>query len=267
MLFLVVKMKYIYLITFVLLMVSNGAKAGADNFVPVAGEELIYNVSFLGINLGTIKIVTEKAVDFEGKKAYKARCYLKSAEGIPFVSLNAIYDSWIDNSISYSLKFEGKTQDKKQWQYDVAEFEYGRKLILFNRKLGSETVFNKSFNTDKKWNDGLSLFFFPRKYLMIKKSIKVPTFIEGLAYTTINFNGDNIQEVEIDKVEYPIKSVYFSGKADYNGVYGFSGNFEGWFTADEARIPVKAKMKVLVGNVLIELTNWKRPGWKPPKAG
>lgn len=259
-------MKNIFLYSVISVLICFDAYAGGNNFIPLAGEELVYKVSFLGLNLGTIKIVTEKTVDFEGKKAYKAKCYLKSSEGIPFVSLNAIYDTWIDPTISYSLKFEGKTQDKKAWQYDVADFEYDKKMIFFNRKLGSELVFNKTFNTDKKWNDGLSLFFFPRKYLMLKKSIKVPTFIEGLAYTTINFSGDNIQSVEIDKVDYPIKTVYFNGKADYNGVYGFNGNFEGWFTADEARIPIKAKMKVLVGSVLIELASWKRTGWKPPQS-
>ncbi len=259
-------MKRAFTVIIAIVILSIGAKAGNNNFVPVAGEELVYNVSFFGLHLGTIRIVTEKATEFQGKKVYKAKCYLKSAEGIPFVSLNAIYDSWIDNTVSYSFKFEGRTQDNKSWQYDVADFEYDRKIILFSRRLGAKSVFSKTFNTDKKWNDGLSLFFFPRKYLLLKKSIKVPTFIEGLAYTTINFSGDDIREVEIDKVDYPIKTVYFTGKADYNGVYGFNGSFEGWFSADEARIPVKAKMKVLVGNVLIELSSWKRPGWKPPKA-
>jgi hypothetical protein len=259
-------MKKLFFILFLTLFVVNNSKSSTENFVMSVGEELIYKVSFLGINLGTIRIVTEKSTELDDKKVYKAKCYLKSADGIPFVSINAIFDTWIDPSVSYSYKFEGRTQDKNKWQHDVADFEYDRKVIQFNRRLGNETVFNKSFNTDKKWTDGLSLFFFPRKYLTLKKSIKIPTFIEGLAYTTINFNGDKIENVEIDKVDYPIRTIYFNGKADYNGVYGFSGNFEGWFTDDEARIPVKAKMKVLVGNVLIELQSWKRTGWKPPKA-
>ena len=43
------------------------------------------------------------------------------------------------------------------------------------------------------------------------------------------------------------------------------GSFEGWFSDDEARIPIVSKMNVYVGNVVIELVKWKRPGWVPPR--
>ena len=57
-----------------------------------------------------------------------------------------------------------------------------------------------------------------------------------------------------------------SGQARWTGLYGLSGNFEGWFSNDEARVPIKAKMSVYIGSVVIELKSWKRPDWKPPKS-
>jgi len=44
-----------------------------------------------------------------------------------------------------------------------------------------------------------------------------------------------------------------------------SGKFEGWFSDDNAHIPIKALMNVYVGKILIELKSWKRTGWIPPK--
>jgi hypothetical protein len=66
-------------------------------------------------------------------------------------------------------------------------------------------------------------------------------------------------------VKYPIKSVYFKGEAKWRGIYGLEGNFEGWFSDDDARIPLKAKMKVLVGKVDITLVRGKRANWTPPQ--
>ncbi len=71
--------------------------------------------------------------------------------------------------------------------------------------------------------------------------------------------------MDIDAVNYPVKTVYFNGKAEWNGLYGLNGKFEGWFSDDDACVPIKAKMNVYVGNVNIELKSWKRKNWTPPK--
>jgi hypothetical protein len=94
----------------------------------------------------------------------------------------------------------------------------------------------------------------------------IPTLInEQRVLTRIDFSGKR-DAVEIDAVDYPIDAVGFDGIADFVGIFGLSGDFEGWFSNDDARVPIMAKMKVLVGNVTIELMQWKRSGWVPPRA-
>jgi hypothetical protein len=101
--------------------------------------------------------------------------------------------------------------------------------------------------------------------LYSKKSYKIPTVIMDEAVTTvINFQGV-IGETEIDAVDYPVRTVYFNGDANWTGIYGLTGRFEGWFSDDEARIPIKAKMKLYVGSATIELMSWKRGSWQPPR--
>ena len=57
------------------------------------------------------------------------------------------------------------------------------------------------------------------------------------------------------------------GSTDFISVFGLTGYFEGWFSNDEASIPIVAKMKVIIGNVTLKLKSWKRAGWNPPKHG
>ncbi|MEE8115035.1 MAG: DUF3108 domain-containing protein, partial [Nitrososphaerales archaeon] len=71
--------------------------------------------------------------------------------------------------------------------------------------------------------------------------------------------------VETDFVDYPVDVIGFEGRAEFVGIFGMTGDFEGWFSTDEARVPILAKMKVIIGSVTLELMQWKRLGWKPPR--
>jgi hypothetical protein len=97
------------------------------------------------------------------------------------------------------------------------------------------------------------------------KSVNVPCFVnEKYVTTKINFYTD-IQRAEIDAEDYDIACFRLDGRMDFISIYGLTGYFEGWFSNDEASIPIVAKMKVFLGNVKLELKQWKREGWKPPK--
>jgi hypothetical protein len=83
-------------------------------------------------------------------------------------------------------------------------------------------------------------------------------------HAVIDFDGARTKE-EIEAVPYPVDVLHFEGEAKFVGVFGLTGGFEGWFSNDAARVPVLAKMKVLIGNIRIELVSWKRTGWTPPR--
>jgi len=258
------KLSKIIFIFLAFLFFTNG-KLFAD-YSPIisTGEELTYEVSFFGIKLGTIRVVTEENQTINNKTVHKAKCFINSYKGIPFVDLQVIYQSWMDPSLVSSHKFASNTKDGSSWIYEQIDFNGDEKKIVHQKFYDKELVSTNTFNTSGRWNDGLSLFFAARRLLNSKKSLKIPTYMDDTVYTKINFTGKK-ENVEIDAVKYPIKCVYFKGLADWTGVYGLTGGFEGWFSDDEAAVPIKALMKVYVGNVKIELIKWKRANWQPPR--
>ena len=98
-------------------------------------------------------------------------------------------------------------------------------------------------------------------------SVNVPCIVnEEKVKTRINFYNET-ESISIDAVDYDIACTRLDGEMDFISIFGLTGYFEGWFTNDEAKIPVVANMKVILGNVRLELISWKRNGWQPPEFG
>ncbi len=231
------------------------------------GEELEYEVRFLGIKLGTIQIISEGIEQNSGKEVFKAKSVIKSSDGIPFVSLHTIYESWFDKNITHSYRFKGNTKFLSDtWSYQELTFDYRRNTIINEKWENRQLISSDTLISNKKWNDGLSLFFLARQFVDAKKSYKIPTFMgDDTTFTELNFSGKR-ENINIKSVNYPIKTIFFNGNANWEGVYGLTGKFEGWFSDDESKVPIRAKMKVLVGNVTIELVKWNRKSWSPPRS-
>lgn len=263
------KYKFILAFIFVSLIIFTPHSIAQENNSDVLmqqGEYLEYEVSFFGVKLGSIKMFIDNKEKVNSVLAYKVHCLIKSYEKIPFVDLDAKFESWIDPSVSFSQKFiSNSKKSDKTWAFQQLDFDYPNKKYTFRmwheKKLEEETV----IQTPRRWNDGSSLFFLARRFLNFKKTIKIPTIIDkDTCFTTINFRGKR-ESIKIDAINYPVRTVYFDGIADWEGLYGLKGNFEGWFSDDEAAVPIVAKMNVYVGKVNIELKKWTRAGWTPPR--
>ncbi|MBX3042356.1 MAG: DUF3108 domain-containing protein [Candidatus Kapabacteria bacterium] len=231
------------------------------------GEYIEYDVSFFGVKLGKIIIESESYVDFKGKKVFKAKSEMKSNPGIPFVSLHAFFDSWMDTRLTNSYEFVGSTKgDEGVWEKETFYMNYDKNIITYEKRVDDKVTETKPMPFDKKVVDGAALFFFARQFTDIKKTVKVPTVIgNSISYTHLNFHGTKSQ-ITVPAIKYPVKTLYFDGRAEWEGIYGLKGHFKGWFSDDEARVPIKASMNVYVGNVDIELVKWSRGDWQPPKA-
>jgi hypothetical protein len=237
-----------------------------DSVLFQVGEELTYNVSYAFIDIGQVRIKIAEKFQENGKTLYSAIAYIDSYKGVPFVDLHTIYESKISPPLC-SDWFRARTKDDKKWWHITYEMDYEKhSMDIQQGEFGTNSIHKQqTVKLDTFFQDGLSLFFFARSRVRYKHTVTVPTIIQEQKVSTfLNFMNERATE-EIDAVDYPIDVVHFDGRADFVGIFGMTGDFEGWFSNDEARVPILAKMKVLIGNVRIELMKWKRAGWNPPR--
>lgn len=230
------------------------------------GEELTYVVSYTFIKLGEVKLKIKDKKIIQGSTVYSTVAYINSYPGVPLVDLHQIYESKV-NEKYYSDFFRGIVRYPDYSSFTEYLFDYKNSHIKIKKgKVNPHQIWTDSLgHTDKVMQDGLSIFYYARMNFGDKKTVNVPCFVnEKRENTKMNFYTE-VHKVDIDAVNYEIACLRLDGNTDFVSVFGLTGYFEGWFSNDEASIPIVAKMKVIIGNVKLELKEWKRDGWNPPK--
>lgn len=230
-----------------------------------AGEELVYNVRYGFIDLGQVRIRTIAREETDGVPVYRTKAFIDSYQGVPFVDLHATFESWMDTLV-FSRRFVGRSRDGKSWEYSRYRFDYDRGAVFIEGGRQDTVVeLRDTLSLEGRYQDGLSLFFYARDRLLSGTAMNVPCLVkEEKVNTYLDFRKGRTS-VEVDAVEYPVDAIAFDGTAQFVGIFGLTGDFEGWFSNDEARVPIMAKMKVILGSITIELIEWRRPGWTPPR--
>lgn len=229
------------------------------------GEELNYTVNYGFIEIGsvTIKLTGKKTVG--SNEIYTSTCTMRSNKGIPFVDLNSNFESEMlyNGNDLYTIRFkatevkdDGKMEIEYKFHYD-SNYVYVLKNNLGNIEIDK----NIPFNQNVKFQDGLSLFFKSRLNSFSSENFMIPVFMNE-SETSVNyyFNTQK-EEVFVPVFDEDLNSFRCNGVANFEGVFGLSGEFAGWFSDDEARVPLKSQMNVIIGSVTLELNSFKRNGW------
>jgi hypothetical protein len=235
------------------------------------GEELEYSVHYSFFNIGTIHFKVTDKEERNGKVMYHAQAIMDSNPSLNWlVDLHIRFYTEMDqNAFTYQWLSEdstGKISTYRKMHFDYEGhkmyFEWGEKLRTSEYKKTGERIINIKNNCQ----DGLSLFYYAREHAGEKKQTKIPTFVDtNEVMTNFNFGIEHLDE-DIDAVQYPIDVMKLDGVANFVGVFGLTGGFEGIFSNDAASIPITARLKVILGSIKVELKNWKRDNWIPPKA-
>ena len=231
-----------------------------------AGEELTYNVTYAGINLGQIRLRMTDTVSDDGDSSFHARALINSYRSVPFIDLHTVYEDIIAPA-GFSEWFESKTKRDNHWVVITYRFRYPERRVVIERSVGGSDGIGSqdSLRINTASQDGLSLLYSARKSLRPGARLRFPSIVsEKQGYATIDVS-ETLESETIDAIGYPVNLIHCTGSAHFVGVYGLSGDFEGWFSDDAARVPVIAKLKVFIGSIRIELMKWKREGWVPPR--
>ncbi len=248
------------------LLLLTGDKTFSQTAVFSDGEELIYDVYYSFINIGWAKFNTTRITGY--KNRYKCEAVLKSNEAMPFVKVDFYFISEIEVLDNYIRPLKFTSREFKDGKESILTYDFNYDAgNVYIKKTGYDgnPEYEKTMPVQSVFQDGLSIFYFARFNFFSSKSVDVPVLInQDSSSIHINFNTSKT-DVDISEADYDVSSVYLEGMTNYQFVFGLTGDFAGWFTSDEARVPVKAKLKVKIGNVTLELKGWKRKGWNPPE--
>ncbi|MCX7611428.1 MAG: DUF3108 domain-containing protein [Ignavibacterium sp.] len=227
------------------------------------GEDIIYVVKYLFIPIGEIRL---KVLDYdENDSIYSTIAYIDSYSGIPFVDLHQIYESKF-NRKQIPIYFKG-TILGDDTTYTIYNFNYSKKKvhILKGSKTKNEVWTDSTASLKREYLDGLSLFYFARMRTGQNAAFDIPVFINEKPEKTTFRCYDKSEKISINAVDYPIDCVYLEGETEFKGIFGLTGAFEGWFSNDKHAVPIYAKLRVIIGNVTVELKKWKKKDWQPPR--
>jgi hypothetical protein len=254
------------------LVLSDDHPQQTNTFFYTEGEELLYEVSWSGITIGTIQLKTLPVSEFSETGKCKAVAYINSRSGLPFVDIHMVAYTEMDSSFnslsSYSYEKQDGGWEKVLYRYYLLE----KKIIV--EEASQETLESSSQHsvvcdtlriTKVPIQDGISLVFLGRHLSHVQDSISYPTVSNGKLGETQFYPLRPHSKVNIKAWEKSIHVVELSGKMKLEGILGLTGDFKGWFSNDAAAIPITAEMKVILGSVKIELKQWNRKGWNPPE--
>lgn len=266
-------MKKIYFVVVFLLAISFlgfdknntiNQKSGFPKKIEI-GEDITYVVKYLMFEIGEIRLKVLKEETLEKDTLFTAIAYIDSYLGIPFVDLHQIYETKFDTKqISHYFKGTILSKDTTFTEY---KFNPKKKEInILKGRVRPYKIWTDSTAVyDHPYQDGLSLFYFARMRTGKKATVNAPCFInEKYEKTYINFY-DEVEDKSIDAVDYDIACVKLDGETEFRGIFGLTGYFEGWFSDDDQAVPIIAKMQVIIGSITLELKEWKKKDWTPPK--
>ncbi len=273
---------------------SQAAPSRCDSTSICPGEDLLYEVSWMGIALGRIRIQTYPSTIVNGSVIHHASAVINSYDGLPFVDVHAVDSTEMDGHL-YSGTYRNFEKKSNGWFSELLTVDsLWRHVIIesyHSAEMGSPPLGAPHYDTislsGKPMENGLSILFFAREEVRksrkgesgagelvreddgpkgLKRGLSVQTVVYGKKGMTKFLFGTVPEYTEIDAYkDRKIRVVPFEGKAEFKGLFGLTGDFRGWCTDDNASIPVRAELQVLIGSVKAELIHWKRPGWTPPE--
>jgi len=221
------------------------------------GEKLTYDLYWTFIHAGTATLETLPAAEAEGRPALLFRAQAKSTPFIDkFYRVRDEIQSWVDPKVTHSLLY----------QKDQSEGDYVRHyLIRFNAqnnmayRYSKGTLKNAVIINPGTFDPLSMLFLFRTKPLALGYEFAAPVTDGDKAVVgkarVVRRETITTKAGEFDTflVEPEIK--------DIGGVFrkSPSATLQVWMTADERRIPVRVKSKVVVGSFSMDLTAYEGP--------
>jgi hypothetical protein len=238
----------------------------AESPVPPTMEQLFsiketfrYEVKYGFLKLGWVKVQLLSDTLYNGHQRKHILTEISSNPSIPFVGdeLDRFHSLFYVND-------DGLPVESLYWKDNIDEKKYKEIVYTFDRKAGKvyykeEDDTRDTLALEDPATSGHLIFYFSRLFAGTNKNFKLPVYVtkkKGYIYAA---NSLEKEERKYAAFDTPIMAYKMTGRTEnIEGPFGFSGAFRAWFLADDMRVPLEARVKVLWGHVIVRMIEYTR---------
>lgn len=219
-------------------------------------EVFIYEVKYSFFKLGEVRVEVTDTL-YNGEPAWRLTGIITSAPGIPFVGRE-------ENHYSSIFRIEdGRPKELVYWKDDVDDENMNEDRYIFDYGLQKVYAFREgevldTLDLERPATSGPLVFIFSRRLAGEGTTSRTYIYLDEKKGILDMEHTRRMENREYDAFEQPVTGFYSEGDANFDGPFGFRGNFKAWFAIDSLRIPLEAHVKVWLGNVKVRLIDYQK---------
>lgn len=234
----------------------NASWAGLKRSWPYApGERLEYEIYWTVVYAGTASVSVLPDTEIKGIPARHFRAEARSSPFIDsFYKVRDTIDSWTDMTVDRTLRFEQYQREGDYHRDTILDMDWTAGRVDRYGKKG----FKNSLDLPGDVLDPLAILFHFRTHWLFKDRVVSGWVTDGKKM--VNGSGRVVGRETLDTPFGPLDCFRVEPETkDLGGVFKKSDDarIEMWFTADDRRIPVRIRSKVVVGHFSLELVDAK----------
>ncbi len=220
-------------------------------------EVFTYKVKFGFFKLGEVKTTIIRDTTYQGQKIWWLRTVITSNSGIPFVGEEENhYNTYMveTDSTPYTKLYWRDNLDEDEFEAEVYEFDYEKEKVYISENMSPVDTLSLT----EPSSSGQLIFYYSRLFAGTNQDYRLPVYLEREKGYIDATNSTKIEMRDYEAFEEPVKTYFSEGDADIDGPFGFRGKFKAWYIADDLRVPAEAHAKVWLGNVKVQLIDYKK---------
>ena len=229
------------------------------NYTAFVGEELVLDISYLGVSTGKITISTKNNTQIGGKEVFHLHARIKTADFYSYLyELDDYCDSYVTEKDFRPLKFSLIQRQSKQDIDDLQLFDHEEmKTYAFYKRVTKEKTKKKKVEKfiPLYFQDPLSVMYFVRGLPMKEgASYDIPIVNKG----TVEVLNATIEKRETIQTKIgEKKAVKIKIYTKHKGKTIEGGNMSFWYSDDDKRIFLRFEAKIKIGSVSGEIHSYK----------
>lgn len=227
-------------------------------------ERLRYTVTYIGIRIGTIEMLN-RFNEHDPDRIDETVITLRTFSGIPFLSVHTEFYSrrGSDGFFTESTTFD---RERNTWAYYHASRIDKRKDIIVDRGYKNRdngTVFDTEIDTlypGKHVHDALTFVSILRDSAHAENPYEFDILIDRTV-EKIRINSPKKKEkLDVRAFDNETEAYHITGVIDFTAIHGLTREYQSWISTDKQRIPLKARVRIGIGSVKIELEEYEYNG-------